>query len=145
MSNTIFVEGNLLDDPVVRYTQGGKCVVSFPLASNRRYTKTNGEKVETTTKFQVSVWNAYGENVAESLKKGMMVIVQGYVETENWTDKEGQQRTSLKITASDVGVSLRYARVGQVTRVSSSTASTQQAAPDQDHFGSAPAPENIPF
>lgn len=145
--NTVTFTGNTMDEPEFRVTQSGRTVASFPLAVNRSYTKQDGTKVENMTKYQVSVWGQPAENVAESVGKGARVVVQGYLEMENWTDRDGNTRTTPRITASEVALSLRYAKVGQVTKSSSQAARPSGQTPDADHFGSAPKvnDEDIPF
>jgi single-strand DNA-binding protein len=146
MNDVTFV-GNTMGEPELRFTASGRPVVNLPLAVNRSYTKASGEKVETMTKYQVSVWGDQAENIAESVPKGARVIVTGYLEMEDWVDRDGNTRTTPRITASEVALSLRWARVGQVSKVSggSGGASAPSAAPDQGHFGTPPSAADIPF
>lgn len=107
--NQITVCGNLTREPELRFTQGGKPVCSFSVASGRRY-QVNGEWQEKTTFFDVTVWDKLGENCAASLGKGQRVVVAGRLEIEKYDDKDGNPRTSVKIIADEVGASLRWAR-----------------------------------
>ena len=147
MNDVTFI-GNLTNDPELRFTPSGRAVANFGFAVNRSYTDKNGNKVEKPTYFQVSVWGDMAENVAGSLRKGNRAMIQGYLETEEWTDREGGKRTSIRITANEVAPSLRWA-TAQVTRTGSPNAAGAPAAPDayatdQGHFG-APSGGDEPF
>lgn len=148
MNEVVFV-GNTMNDPELRFTGSGRAVANFALAVNRAYTKASGEKVETMTKYQVSVWGDQAENIAESVPKGARVMVSGYLDMEDWTDRDGNTRTTARITASEVAMSLRWARVGQLTKVrgtgGTAGAPATTADPDGGHFGTPPSDADIPF
>jgi single-strand DNA-binding protein len=96
------VVGHLGNDPEMRYTASGVPVTSFNLATTRRWTNQNGEQQEKTTWFRVSVWRKQAETVAEYLKKGRLVLVEGEVEARAFTDRDGNPRASLELTANNV-------------------------------------------
>jgi single-strand DNA-binding protein len=100
--NKIIVVGNLGRDPEMRYTPQGTAVCSFSIASNERRKDKAGEQQDVTTWFKVTVWGKQGENVSKYLSKGRSVYVEGRLHVEEWTDKEGKQRYTLEINASDV-------------------------------------------
>jgi single-strand DNA-binding protein len=77
-------------------------VTSFSLASTRRWTNQNGEQQEKTTWYRVSVWRKQAETVAEYLKKGRLVLVEGEVEARAYTDRDGNPRASLELTANNI-------------------------------------------
>lgn len=112
--NTVTVTGNVTRDPELRYTAGGSSVASFGLAWNRRYQR-NGEQVEDTSFFDITCWAQLGENVAESVTKGMRVVVNGRLEQRSWETQDGDKRTKVEIIADEVSPSLRWA-TAQVTR-----------------------------
>ena len=112
--NEITVVGNLTRDPELRYTQSGKGVCNFSVASNRRY-QVNGEWESKPTYFDCSAWDALGENIAASFTKGNAIIVVGRMESRQYETNEGDKRTAWTIVADEVGASVRWARV-QVTR-----------------------------
>jgi single-strand DNA-binding protein len=149
--NDVTFIGNLTNDPELRFTPGGRAVANFGFAVNRSYTDKAGNKVEKPTYFQVSVWGDMAENVAGSLHKGNRAMIQGYLETEDWNDREGNKRTTVRITANEVAPSLRWA-TAQVSRTSGSGSGSAPGAPtpsdtyaaDQGHFG-APASTDEPF
>ena len=98
--NKMTIIGNLGADPEVRYLDGGAVVATFNVATTEKYTNRNGEKVEQTEWFRVELWNEQAKVAEKYLKKGNSVYVEGRLRTELWTDKEGKERTSLKVRAS---------------------------------------------
>jgi len=99
--NTVVV-GHLGNDPEMRYTASGIPVTSFNLATSRKWTNQSGEPQEKTTWFRVTVWRKQAETVAEYLKKGRLVLVEGEVEARAYTDRDGNARASLELTANNV-------------------------------------------
>jgi single-strand DNA-binding protein len=96
------VIGNLGRDPEMRYTPSGVPVTSFSVATTRRWTNANGEQQEKTTWFRVTCWRKQAELTAQYLKKGRLVLVEGDIDASSWTDKEGNARASLELTATTV-------------------------------------------
>ena len=111
------IVGNLTGDPELRYVSSGTPVASFTVASTPRSLnrQTNQWEDGEAMFVRCSVWREYAENVAESLSKGMRVIVTGRMTVRSY-EYNGQQRTSIEMQVDEVGPSLRYARA-QVTRV----------------------------
>ncbi|WP_288426839.1 single-stranded DNA-binding protein [uncultured Spirosoma sp.] len=141
--NKMTIIGNLGADPEVRYLDGGAVVATFNVATTEKYTNRNGEKVEQTEWFRVELWNEQAKVAEKYLKKGNSVYVEGRLRTELWTDKEGKERTSLRVRAntmqllgspnSDGGADNQY----EVSRQQAAPA-PQQAAPRQQ---AAPTPQ----
>jgi single-strand DNA-binding protein len=98
----IVVVGHLGKDPEMRYTPTGVPVTSFSLATSRRWSNANGEQQEKTTWFRVTCWRKVAELTAQYLKKGRLVLVEGEVEASAFTDREGNARASLELTATTV-------------------------------------------
>jgi single-strand DNA-binding protein len=94
------VVGHLGKDPEMRYTPSGVPVTSFTIASTRRWTNQSGEQQEKTTWFRVTCWRKLAEIAAQYLQKGKLVLVEGEVEASAYTDREGNARASLELTAS---------------------------------------------
>lgn len=114
----ITVVGNLTGDPNLRYTQSGAAVADFTVASTpRTYDRNSGQFKDGETLFlRCSVWRDYAENVAESLSKGMQVIVQGRLVQRSYTPRDGgEQRTVFELQVDEVGPTLRWAKA-QVQR-----------------------------
>jgi single-strand DNA-binding protein len=96
------VVGHLGKDPEMRYTPSGVPVTSFNVATSRKWTNANGEQQEKTTWFRVTCWRKTAELAAQYLQKGRLVLVEGDIEASAWTDKEGNARASLELTATSV-------------------------------------------
>ena len=113
----ITVIGNLTADPELRYTAQSVPVASFTVASTpRTYNRASGQWEDGTAMFlRCSAWREMAENIAESLTKGMRVIVHGRLQQRNW-ERDGQNRSSIEIQVDEIGPSLRYAQA-QVTRI----------------------------
>ena len=107
----ITVVGNLTADPELRFTQSGAAVASFTVASTpRTFDRQANEWKDGEALFlRCSVWRDAAENVAESLTKGTRVIVQGRLQQRSYTDRDGNQRTSIDLQVDEIGPSLRYA------------------------------------
>ncbi len=112
----ITIVGNLTADPNLRFTGNGAAVVDFTVASTpRSFDRQSGQWRDGETLFlRCTAWREYAENIADSLSKGMRVIVQGRL-TQSSYEREGQRRTSYEIQVDEVGPVLRYAKA-QVTR-----------------------------
>lgn len=117
----ITIIGNLTADPELRWTQSGVAVADFTVASTHRtYDRNAGEWRDGDTLFmRCSVWRDIAENVAESLRKGMRVIVQGRLTQRSYDTQQGERRTVVELQVDEVGPSLRRARA-QVTRTAPS-------------------------
>lgn len=109
MYHTIIIVGNLGRDPEMRYTPGGQAVTSFSVASNRKYTASNGESVSETIWFRVSAWGKQAEICNQYLQKGSKVLVEGRLTPDKetggprvWERQDGKMGASYEITASTV-------------------------------------------
>jgi single-strand DNA-binding protein len=120
----ITIVGNLVDDPQLRYTPTGQAVANFRVASTPRFLdKTTNEWKDGDSLFLTcNVWRQAAENVAESLQRGMRVIVSGRLRQRSYETKEGEKRTVYEIEVDEVGPSLRNASA-KVTKSSRSTGS----------------------
>jgi single-strand DNA-binding protein len=107
----ITVVGNLVADPELRFTPAGQPVATFRVASTPRIrdNATNEWKDGDSLFLTCNVWRQAAENVAESLQRGMRVIVTGRLKQRNYETKEGEKRTVYEVEVDDVGPSLRNA------------------------------------
>jgi single-strand DNA-binding protein len=107
----ITVVGNLVADPELRFTPSGQPVATFRIASTPRIrdNATNEWKDGDSLFLTCNVWRQAAENVAESLQRGMRVIVTGRLKQRNYETKEGEKRTVYEVEVDDVGPSLRNA------------------------------------
>ena len=108
---TITLVGNLVDDPELRFTSSGQAVAKFRIASTPRYLdkSTNEWKDGESLFLTCNVWRQAAENVAESLQRGMRVILQGRLKQRSYETKEGEKRTVFEVEVDEVGPSLRNA------------------------------------
>jgi single-strand DNA-binding protein len=113
----ITVIGNLTGDPELRFTPAGAAVANFTVASTpRTFDRQANEWKDGDTLFmRCSIWREAAENVAESLTKGMRVIVQGRLVQRSYETREGEKRTVVELQVDEIGPSLRYASA-KVTR-----------------------------
>jgi single-strand DNA-binding protein len=118
----ITIVGNLVADPELRFTPAGQPVATFRVASTPRIRDAaSGEWKDGDSLFLTcNVWRQAAENVAESLQRGMRVIVSGRLRQRNYETKEGEKRTVYEVEVDDVGPSLRNASA-KVTRANRSS------------------------
>lgn len=115
----ITVIGNLTGDPELRFTASGAAVAGFTVASTpRSFDRESGQWKDGEPLFlRCSVWRQYAENVAESLTKGMQVIVQGRLKQRSYETREGEKRTSYELDVEEIGPCLKFA-TAKVTKAS---------------------------
>jgi single-strand DNA-binding protein len=145
----ITVVGNLVDDPELRFTPSGAAVANFRIASTPRTfdRQTNEWKDGEALFLSCAVWRQAAENVAESLQKGMRVVVQGNLRSRQYETREGEKRTVFEIQVDEVGPSLKYA-TAKVTRTQRSGGSSyggqqgggQSGPSDNDPWATPAAP-----
>ncbi len=103
MFQQLMLVGNLGNDPEMRYTPSGDPVTSFSLAVNRVWNDRNGQRQEKTIWFRVTAWRRLAETVSQYATKGARVLVIGEIEEPRiYTDRNGEQRVSLDVTAQNV-------------------------------------------
>lgn len=152
----ITVVGNLTSDPVLRFIQSGAAVVNFTVASTpRTFDRQSNEWKDGETLFmRCSLWREAAENVAESLTKGMRVIVTGRLVSRPY-EANGEKRTVIELQVDEVGPSLRYA-TAKVTRTQrgggsaggfggGGFSSSPAGGSDADPWATAPASDEPPF
>jgi single-strand DNA-binding protein len=155
----ITVIGNLTGDPELRFIQSGAAVVNFTVASTpRTFDRQSNEWKDGDTLFmRCSLWREAAENVAESLTKGMRVVVVGRLVSRSW-EANGEKRTVMELQVDEVGPSLRYA-TAKVTRTQrggagggggfsgggNNFASAPAGGADNDPWASAPSSDEPPF
>lgn len=137
--NKIIVVGNLGRDPELRYTPQGTPVCSFTVATNEKRKDKAGEMQDVTTWFRVTLWGRQAETASQYLTKGRPVYVEGRLRLEEWTDRDGKQRSTLEVHATDmqfIGGGRNDEATGTVARPSQ----PDRAAPEPDL-----ADDDIPF
>jgi single-strand DNA-binding protein len=151
----VHIVGNLTADPDLRFTAAGVAVANFTVASTpRTFDRQSGEWKDGEALFlRCNLWRQPGENAAESLTRGMRVMVSGRLRQRSFETREGEKRTVVELEVDEVGPSLRYAtaKVTKVTKVNGSrgsagggrnggaAASGSGATGYDDPWGTAPA------
>ncbi len=100
--NKVQLIGNLTRDPELRYTPTGAAVATIGLATNRSWTTDEGEKKEDAEFHTIIAWNRLAEIVAEYLKKGSQIYVEGRLSTREWEAQDGTKRRTTEIVANEV-------------------------------------------
>lgn len=100
----IQIIGNTGSDPEVVYLNSGSCVAKFSIAVTESYNNKNGERIDTTEWFRIEMWESLAKVAEKYLKKGNQVFIQGKIRTDNWTDKEGNQRSGITIRANQMSL-----------------------------------------
>jgi single-strand DNA-binding protein len=147
----ITVVGNLTADAELRFTPSGAAVANFTVASTpRNFDKQSGEWRDGQALFmRCNVWRQAAENVAETLTRGMRVMVSGRLVQRSFETREGEKRTVVELEVDEVGPSLKYAtaKVNKVSRGSEgSRAHGSSGSTSDDPWGSPPkgaAPEQF--
>lgn len=135
--NKIIIVGNLGRDPELRYTPQGTPVCNFSVATNERRRDRAGETQDITTWFRVTTWGRQAENASKYLSKGRPVYVEGRLRVEEWTDRDGRQRYTLEVHATDIQF------LG--ARADEAPAPVGEPAADDFTDEGAPNDEDIPF
>lgn len=129
----VIIMGNLTRDPELRYTPGGAAVCEFAVAVNRKWSDKQGQPKEEVGFFDCTAWAKTAEVIAEHLKKGNPIFVEGRLMQDRWQDKEsGQNRSKIKITVE------RFQFIG------SKAGNGDSSAPPPQEEG-APEYDNTPF
>ena len=146
----ITLVGNLAADPELRFTPSGAAVANFRVLSTpRTFDRQKNEFVDgDTLAMNCSIWREAAENVAESLTKGMRVIVQGRLVQRSYETKDGEKRTVVELQVDEIGPSLKYASA-KVTRTQRSNQGGQASRPAQGDAWSTPPgggyADEVPF
>jgi len=111
-SNTVVLSGNITRDPELKYMNSGAALARFGLAVNRGKRLPNGEWEDESHFFDIVVWDDLAQNVADCLKKGDRIILEGRLNYHTWEDAEtGMTKSRVEVYAHDIGASLRWATV----------------------------------
>jgi len=100
--NKVMIIGHLGRDPEMRYTANGHPVTTFSVATNRNWQTPDGERKTETEWFNVIAWGSLAEICNQYLSKGMLVYVEGRLQTRRWEDSEGVQHMNVEIVANEM-------------------------------------------
>ena len=135
--NKVILVGNLGADPEVRYMTNGDAVANIRMATTKSWKdKASGERREMTEWHRVVFYRRLAEIVGQYLKKGSPVYVEGRIRTRKWQDKEGQERYTTEIEATEM--QMLGSRQGQGDPSSSSSYGGGEAAPRASYGGAKP-------
>ncbi len=150
--NKVILVGNLTRDPELRYTPKGTAIAKIGLAVNRVWTSESGEKKEEVTFVDVDIFGRTAENVAQYMRKGRPILIEGRLRLDQWDDKQtGQKRSKLGVVAETVQF---LGSPGEGGGGSGESAAPRRApspaapkAPEPPDSGDGPPPEedDVPF
>ena len=154
--NKVILVGRLGKDPETRYTPSGQGVCNFSLATDETFKDRNGERQKHTEWHRISLWGKLAEISQQYLKKGMLVYIEGRIQSRSWDDKTtGQKRYATDIVANVMRMLTSRAESGGMSHSAAAAASGaadtdfNQGAGGDDTASSAPGPdisdEDIPF
>jgi len=137
--NRVTLMGNVTKDPDLRYTPSGTAVISFSLATNRRYKK-GEEWTDEVAYHNLVVWNQ-AEQLAQRIKKGTRIYVEGRVQTKSWDDKEGKKQYKTEIISERVILISRFEGDNQQGSNNSNSSVSETSEPLNDSID----PNDLPF
>ncbi len=146
--NKVILVGNLTRDPELRYTPKGMAIAKIGLAVNRNWTNEAGEKKEEVTFVDVDIFGRTAENVAQYMKKGRPILIEGRLKLDQWDDKQtGQKRSRLGVVAETVQflgspTGGGGGEGGESRRPAPPSAPPAASSPDSD---APPADDDVPF
>lgn len=145
--NRVILVGRLGRDPETRYTGAGQAVCNFSLATDESFRDRNGERQKRTEWHKIVVWGKQAEIAQQYLKKGSLIYVEGRIQSREWTDKEGQKRTSFEIVANNFRMlGSRADSMAAAARAPAGGDFEEPAAPAGDESaGPEVTDEDIPF
>jgi single-strand DNA-binding protein len=143
--NKIIIVGYLGRDPEIRYTPQGTAVCNFTVATTEKRKDRAGEPQDVTTWFRISAWGRQGEVANQYLSKGKQVYLEGRLRQEEYTDRDGNKRTSLEVAATDIHfLTPKGDDPGGGSQSSSSQGSSGRGGGGPEDFDG-PADNDIPF
>ena len=147
--NKVILVGNLGRDPETKYTSAGQAVCKFSLATSESFKDRNGERQKRTEWHKIVVWGKQAEIAQQYLKKGAQIYLEGRIQSREWTDKEGQKRTSYEIVATNFRMlGSRSDSMGTAAHSQAPVGHSEAdapAPPADDQAGPEVTDEDIPF
>lgn len=145
--NKVILVGNLTRDPELRYTPKGMAIAKIGLAVNRNWTSESGEKKEEVTFVDVDIFGRTAENVAQYMKKGRPILIEGRLKLDQWDDKQtGQKRSRLGVVAETVQfLGSPGAGGGEGGEAPRRSAPASAPAPSSSEPDMPPADDDVPF
>lgn len=123
--NKVMLIGNLGQDPEVKYLDNNRVVANFSLATSESYTDRNGERKTDTEWHRIEMWDNLAKIAEKYLKKGQQVYIEGKIRTQTWKDKDGNEKTGIRIKA----ISLTMLGTGKASASGAGTMEGSQKDP----------------
>lgn len=143
--NKITIVGNLGRDPELRYTPQGNAVCSFSVATNEKKKDKAGDLQDVTTWFRITLWGKQAETASKYLTKGSPIYIEGRLRVEEWTDRDGNQRYTLEVQATDMQF-ISAGRSDNFENSSTNDSSYDDRSSAADFSSqSSPSDDDIPF
>lgn len=111
--NKVILVGRLGKDPEMRFTQNGRPVTNFTIATNENWTDQSGERQERTEWHRIVTWSKLAENCAKLLSKGKLVYIEGRLQTRLWDDRDGNKRYTTEVVANQMQILSPLENAGQ--------------------------------
>ena len=144
--NKITIVGYLGRDPEIRYTPSGEAVCNFSVATTERRKDAGGEFQDLTTWFKITVWRRQAEIANQYLSKGKQVYVEGRLRQTEYTDRDGNRRTALEVTASDIQfLGAKGEEVGMSSNAPSAGKPVNRSSAPDNSFDAPVNDDEIPF
>ncbi len=149
--NEVRLMGNVTNDPDLRFTPAGTAVLSFGLATNRRYKK-GDEWTDEPTFHNIVIWGNYAQSLAPRIHKGTRMVVNGRIQTRSWDGQDGKKNYKTEIVSNEVNLVSRY-NEGKLDSAQAPSGGGNYS-PSADNSGSTPSssnedesidPDDLPF
>ncbi|CAG1022250.1 Single-stranded DNA-binding protein [Patescibacteria group bacterium] len=137
--NNVTLLGNVTRDPDLRYTPNGSAVISFSLATNRRYKK-GEEWTDEVSYHNIVVWNN-AESLSQRIKKGTRLYIEGRIQTRSWEDKEGKKQYKTEVVADRVLLIARFEGDNSSAQSEGTSAAPEDTSSDDEAID----PNDLPF
>ena len=142
--NKAILVGRLGRDPETRYTSGGQAVANFTLATDETFKDRAGERQKRTEWHRIVLWGKLAEITQQYLKKGMLVYIEGRIQTRQWEDKrDGQKRSTTEIVANVMRMLTSRAEGAAAGAGAGSSAPSGAGRSHDSEFESGPLPDEV--
>lgn len=138
--NSVALVGRLGRDAELKYTNSGLAITEFSIAVNNR-SKKGDEWIDEPSWIECTLFGKLGEKIAERLTKGAQVMVAGRLKQESWKNKEGQNRSKIKVLVGDINVVSGESKDANIHRSNTSNSVYSDGPPHDDGFGD----DDVPF
>jgi single-strand DNA-binding protein len=143
--NSIFLGGNLTDEPELRYTGSGTAVANATLATNERYKNQEGELVEEATFHDLVIWDDQAEVISEYADKGQYLVVRGTVKTNEWEDNDGNTRRDKEVKVLEFDFGPRQPQKAEASQSGGQEKATASAGGGSDEEDTFEPDDDLPF